>query len=161
MLLSAVGLVGLFGATSPAASAADRGTCKLTGGGVTDDGASFTISAQSQRGVNRGRIVVVTPNGDELVGTIMTLLECRKDGGGGPGAPHGNQNVGEAEGPATVNGVAGYEFSAVIWDHGEGRPTDRLADSFGIVVAPSGGNSILYRVGGLVVSGNIQVHPAS
>jgi hypothetical protein len=137
------------------ALAEDVANCKLSASGQTGAGDTFAGEAKVTGGFVTGNWNQRTPSGDVVVGTI-TFLHCRRDGGGGPGAPPAEPNIAEIEGTATFNGVGGYEFAATLHDHGEGTTDRRLADDLAITVANT--SVVVYSGGGLLVDGNIQIH---
>jgi hypothetical protein len=139
-------------AADAAGAAADAG-CKLTGGGVTGDGGRFRANAKVTKGEVVGRVKLRTAAGERFRGNV-TALQCRRDGGGGPGSPEGNANIADVEGTGLWNGVP-IEWAGTLHDHGEGNLTDRLADDVAItVVLPAG-----LTVAGVLVAGNVQIHP--
>jgi hypothetical protein len=138
------------------AGASDEAGCKLTGGGILETGDRFRASAKVLKGKYTGKVKVVTPSGDKFRG-VITAIFCRRNGGGGPGSPHADVNIAEIEGFGTLNGVAGYEWAATTHDHGEGVLTNRLADDFAFA-AVLGATPVL-STSGLLVAGNVQIHP--
>jgi hypothetical protein len=159
-VLVALGLMTVFAPiASGSAGAAAEAHCTLTGAGNLDDGAKVRVRAKvTPKGEYTGRVKVVTASGDRFVGSV-DVLQCRRDGGGGPGSPDADVNIADIEGFGSWNGVPGYEFVASMHDHGEGSLANRLADDFTISVALGG--PILHSVGGLLEGGNVQVHPAN
>jgi hypothetical protein len=145
-----------IGAATPGGAAAEA-HCFLTGAGTTSDGSRFRVRAKvTPQGEYTGRVRVVSASGDRFVGSI-DILQCRRNGGGGPGSPEADVNIADIEGFGTWNGVPGYEFVGSMHDHGEGNLTDRLADDFRL--AFSLGGPIVGNFGGLLTAGNVQVHP--
>jgi hypothetical protein len=158
----ATATIGLVVALAPfggvhAAGAAAEAHCTVTGAGTTNDGSRFRVHAKvTPKGEYTGRVRVVSSSGDRFVGSVG-IVQCRRDGGGGPGAPAADVNIGDIEGFGSLNGVPGYEFVGSMHDHGEGNLTDRLEDDFRLAI--SLGGPILRNWGGLLEEGNVQVHP--
>ncbi len=144
-----------FGLNGGAAVAVVPG-CILTGGGQTTAGDTFSGNARDVHGETSGNWHHMTPAGD-LFHADVTFLSCRRNGGGGPGSPPGNANIAEFEGTGTWNGQPGYEFAATVHDHGEGNLSNRLADDLAIVIVDPDG-VVVVSGGGLLESGNVQVH---
>jgi hypothetical protein len=134
------------------ANAVNEAGCKLTGGGTTASGDRLRAVAKVTKGEFTGKVKLVTSAGDRFRG-VIAALQCRRNGGGGPGAPDANVNIADIEGFGTWNGVPGYEWAATLHDHGEGSLANRLADDFAITVLGAG------SAAGQLVAGNVQIHP--
>jgi VCBS repeat-containing protein len=126
---------------------------KVTGAGRLDRGArSFNINVRSQETDDglafTGHLSYVDwARGIHLESTSITYLRVEEDG-----------IRATIRGTATVNGVRGYTFTVFVEDHGEPGRNDK----FRIVITGPGGfayDSADFAVlGGLLDSGNIQVH---
>ena len=145
-----------FAAEHVTTGTAAEANCMIGGGGQAD-GTRFSAQGSSDGTVYEGSVSVTTPDGDRFVGDIV-LLQCRRNGGGGPGSPDANVNIADIEGPGILNGVAGYEYGATMHDHGEGNLNDRLPDDFAITIVDGSGNVIL-TVAGILDAGNVQIVP--
>jgi hypothetical protein len=132
--------------------------CVLSGDGVISTGDSFSVDAKVTQGAFTGNFRLVAPNGDIFEGSV-TSMHCRRDGGGGPGAPNTFPNIADFEGFGTFNGAPGFEFAATAHDHGEGNLKQRLADDLAFQVADS--TAVVYSEAGLVTEGNIQIIPTN
>jgi hypothetical protein len=151
LLLAASVVAGTLIVPSSTALAGHKdGECKLTGNGTLASGDSFTVSAQGVDFNAAGTATLTTAGGDVYELSVVSL-SCRRDGGGGPGSPEGNANIGDIEGPATKNGVPGYEFAGTFHDHGEGSLRERLADDLAITILGD------YSASGMLERGNIQL----
>ncbi len=124
--------------------------CKVVGAAWLGDG-SATAGAALVRpnGADSGMWTVRLSTGDVFVGRV-TVLNCRRDGGGGP-----DLNVADIEGVGWLNGERGYEFAATMHDHGDGPPV-YLEDDFAITIAKG---STVISTGGLVTWGCITITP--
>jgi hypothetical protein len=136
---------------------AEEAGCMVGGGGKAD-GHRMTAEARSTDTGYTGSVKVTTATGDVFVSDDVVLLQCRRDGGGGPEAPDADVNIADFEGTGTLNGVSGFEYGVTLHDHGEGNLTDRLADDFAIAIVDSGGFPILVAAGTLD-AGNVQILP--
>jgi hypothetical protein len=143
-------------AAGSAGAAPAEAFCKMNAAGTTSDGTRFRAVGKVTKGEFTGRVKLRTAAGDRFRSTI-SILQCRRDGGGGPGAPAADVNIADIEGFGSWNGGPPVEWVGSMHDHGEGNLTDRLADDFRIAIelVPS----TAFGFGGLLVAGNVQVHP--
>jgi hypothetical protein len=127
--------------------------CFVSGGGrVLADSLGGSISSRSDgsiEGVWHHR----TASGDELVGRPDELL-CRRNGGHAP-PPEVEFSIADWRGPATLDGED-VTFTVNAQDHGE----PNASDTYRIVVSDEDDN-IVYAVGGILDSGNFQIHPTN
>ena len=129
----------------------------LTGSGAANYGdfpiVSFAVNVNVGKGEVKGSFTFTTPAGT-FVGSV-TAVECRRDGGGGPGVPVFVPNIANFEGTGQFNGVAGYDFAATLHDHGEGKSSNQLPDELAATAADS--STVVSHGAGLLTSGNIQL----
>jgi hypothetical protein len=135
--------------------------CKVSASGTLSTGDTFSgnadpVDVKQLDGPATGTWTLVTPLGDQFVGTV-TFLSCRRDGGGGPAKPGTTSNIAELEGTGTWNGTAGYEFVLTVHDHGRWTCGERdvLQDDFAMTIANA--TVVAYTGGGLVSDGDIQL----
>jgi hypothetical protein len=143
-------------AVAGSAGAVTESHCTMNAAGTANDGSRFRAVAKVTKGEVTGRVKLRTAAGDRFRGSIA-LFDCRRDGGGGPGAPAADVNIADIEGYGSWNGGPAVEWVASMHDHGEGNLRDRLEDDFRIAIAlvpPA-----IVTFGGLLVTGNVQVHP--
>jgi hypothetical protein len=162
VLVATAIVVGPVLAPSVALAGVKDNQCKLTGTGTIASGDTLVLSvkANNTTGAATGTVQLNTATGD-IYDFSVTFMSCRRDGGGGPGAPGGISNIPELEGSGTKNGVAGYDFAATVHDHGEGSTgvaQNLLPDEFGITAAVAPDDVVIdFQASGLLVSGNFQV----
>lgn len=106
------------------------------------------------QGEYSGEVTIVSPSGDRFVGSVEAF-HYRRDGGGGPGAPDLDLNIGVLEGFGSLNGHPRHEFAATVHDHGEGDPTHRLPDAFALAYD----GPPLVNLGGALQGGKPQIYP--
>lgn len=83
-------------------------------------------------------------------------IECFLVAGPGAAPPRVEFNRIEFSGTGVWNHVSGYTFDVAIEDHGERGNNDTYA----ITIRDSGG-TIVYSASGLLVHGNLQIHPTN
>jgi VCBS repeat-containing protein len=145
--LEALATVSISVTPSPATSG------RVTGSGSTDGGVRrFNLNVQSRDGAGgltfSGLVSFEDRQGGiSLTSTSITSLRVEADGARAT-----------VRGTATVNGVSGYTFTVFVEDNGEPGRNDK----FRIVLTGPGGFAYdsldLALLGGLLDSGNIQVH---
>jgi hypothetical protein len=166
LLVTSLTIGTLMVPSATAGAGVKDGNCKLTGDGAHATGDALKLSIIGSLYDATGTGTLTTSTGDVYELTVV-FINCRRDGGGGPGAPYSGDsstgpNIAEIEGSATKNGVPGYEWAATIHDHGEGypgQPRPMIQDDWALTVAhPDGIDYIIdYQEGGLIASGNFQV----
>ncbi len=154
-VLAVAAAVGSFAGPASADIPQFSPRCFFTGGGASD-GDSFGGNAASYRNepvegqqTVDGTWTHTTRDGRTLQGEVESLL-CRRDGGQ-PGHPFNEFSIATFEGTGTFDGQV-VSFSVSAQDHGEPG-----TDAYRIVISDLDGNTI-YSSGGLVDSGNVQIH---
>jgi hypothetical protein len=97
-----------------------------------------------------------TSMGDRFVAT-PTWMQCRANGGFGPGDPPGSTaNLSDFRGTGRWNGMPGYTFRVHGEDRGAGGDVGN--DFYSITVFNPGG-TLHYFAGGSTESGNYEIYP--
>jgi hypothetical protein len=165
-LLLALSLIGCTYATDPIGEtrAAEEvpTACWVAGSGAIQPGPGetdlFTGEARQTSGTRAsGTWIHRASSGEALVG-LVNVLDCRANGGYGPGGPPGSTaNLSDFSGTGRWNGRSGYTFRVHAEDRG-GAGADVGYDYYSIDIFDRAGVNV-YFAAGTLTAGNYEIYP--